>query len=235
MISNETLKESEKVQKETAKRQMQHRLNKQINDERKVLMAKLALVKDHNTDTANKLKEEKKKFDDLQEQNMHVGEQLHLQQVQHDKNIDSLKETDEEIKFLTEKKNNRTKKLDDLLKDLDAARQINDIESEKNRAAQVLNAAYTTKLEFIEKHYEYTDQIHKLNSDLFRNINRTNVHVSTVIALPNIFKGWLCFRRIHWQTRECQGGDRAPGSHKEGCDLKDSMLPSRSLITVYIR
>jgi len=44
-------------------------------------MAKLALVKDHNTDTANKLKEEKKKFDDLQEQNMHVGEQLHLQQV----------------------------------------------------------------------------------------------------------------------------------------------------------
>ena len=114
------------------------------------LEAKLLVVRDLNEETLDRLKEEREKFDRLKRANREVSERVRLtkEKLEEDKEFTAGQEEEmAELKALIAEK---TKKTNETAKELVIARKLNEHESERNRYEMVTNAAYTTKLDFIE-------------------------------------------------------------------------------------
>lgn len=64
--------------------------------------------------------------------------------------------------------------LDETLKEMEEQEKINTLENHKNRNLSQTAAALSAQLKFIEEHYDYSEQVNALNSELFSEVSKTN-------------------------------------------------------------
>lgn len=123
-----------------------------------------------NEDLSNKLAEETKKFDDLCSGRQDIEEKLARKANKMKEDKSAVAEQDAKLTELRERIEEEQKQFDEQSQQLDQAKKLNKFEENKERDLQQKHAALTSKLDFIEKFYDYKGNVQGMNLEVFRGL-----------------------------------------------------------------
>lgn len=131
-----------------------------------------------NEDLSNKLKDEKKKFEDLLSGRQDIEEKIKRKTEK--MNDDKLVVADQESKLaeLRSLIDAEQAVYDEQSAELDLAKKQNKFEEMRSRDLSKKFAALTAKLDFIEQGYDYKGNVQGMNLEVFRQLMQTNQSVS---------------------------------------------------------
>lgn len=155
-----------------------NKLNKDKTQEMKDKLEEQNILKEFNDTMTLKLQEEKDKFDKLTDQMLTIREEMKIKTAKFEEDTTAVEAQKKELEELNAKIEAEQKIVDELNQKVNDGRKLKTIEEEKNRTLTSTNAARKAKKEWIEKTYNYHENVEQLKPDIFAQITATNMDVN---------------------------------------------------------
>ena len=133
-----------------------------------------------NEDVANKLREEKEKYDNLLAGRIEIDEKVSLKRNKMEEDVKHVEIQDAKLAELKSLIEADEKICAEQGLAIDEAKKINKLEEDKNREFNQRFAALTAQLSFIEENYDSKTQVKGMSLEVFKTILETNRNVSTL-------------------------------------------------------
>jgi chromosome segregation ATPase len=127
-----------------------------------------------------------KKYEGLLDEKLDIEERLEIVTKNFDElktKIDTQHTQSDDLKL---KIRDQTAIVEDLTAKVEEEKKVNKVEEEKYRRLAQTNASLRAKLEFIQRKYDFTANVNKLNSDDFKTLVTSNDMVSISILIEAI-------------------------------------------------
>ena len=131
----------------------------------------------HNEDMANKLSDERKKYDNLLHEKLILAEKLRLLKEQMAEDTAKVEDQNRILAELRAVNDAESKTLEEQTALLDAEKKINTREEARSRDLNLKFAALTQKLAFIEQNYDYKSNVTNMNLETLRQLMTSNNQV----------------------------------------------------------
>lgn len=161
------------------------KLNRDKTQEMKELLVQQETLKEFVDNLSHKLQEEKDKFDKLTDQKITVDEKLRLLKLaleEDNKVVDEQKRQLDELNKMIADEEKKVRNLEDKVK---PARELKSDYEDKNRILLQNNNTAKAKKEWIEKTYNYHENVDKMEIGIFNKIVETNKSVNDQVDAFN--------------------------------------------------
>ena len=150
----------------------------------KDLIANEEMIKAHNDDISNKLRQQKEDYDKLLSGKMEAEEILRLETQRLTEDTATVTEQDAKLEELRKMIAEEQAVVDDLAEKLDEERATKTKEEARNRLLQQQFTALTAKKEFIDTEYDYSKSVEGVgkNLNVFSEIIRSNNTVNETVT-----------------------------------------------------
>lgn len=182
-IKLEELKIQLTAQEDAANKKLMNKLNKDKTPEMKDKTEEQAILKEFNETMTVKLVEEKEKFDKLTDAMITIKEEIKIKTAQFEEDTLAVDAQKKELEELNAKIAAEQTIVDDLTQKVNDGRKLRAVEEDKNRTLTATNAARKAKKEWIEKTYNYHENVEQLKPDIFAQITATNIDVNKQVEL----------------------------------------------------
>lgn len=182
-IKLEELKIQLTAQEDAANKKLMNKLNKDKTQEMKDKTEEQAILKEFNETMTVKLGEEKEKFDKLTDAMITIKEEIKIKTAQFEEDTLAVDAQKKELEELNAKIAAEQTIVDDLTQKVNDGRKLRAVEEDKNRTLTATNAARKAKKEWIEKTYNYHENVEQLKPDIFAQITATNIDVNKQVEL----------------------------------------------------
>ena len=178
---NEELKQQLKAQEDVAHKRLMNRLNQHKTQEIKELLIQQESLKEFNEQLTHKLMEEKEKFDKLTDAKITKDEEKRLLELQLAEDTHVTEEQKKELDELNKKIEAEQLKVNEIQKKVEEGRKVKALQEERRRQIQQVNTARLAKKEWIEKTYNYSDNVEQMKTEIFKQIVETNTDVNSQV------------------------------------------------------
>ena len=125
--------------------------------------------------------EEKEKFDKLLDAKITKDEEKRLLELQLAEDTHVTEEQKKELDELNKKIEAEQLKVNEIQKKVEEGRKVKALQEERRRQIQQVNTARLAKKEWIEKTYNYSDNVEQMKTEIFKQIVETNTDVNSQV------------------------------------------------------